>query len=84
MFGSMMISDLTELATRLYFCADFKARWIRASDRLRIFPAGRDADDRPEAQVGEYFRAVQFDQLGTFGAAFVGEQIQVYNVPLPR
>ena len=77
MFGSMMISDLTELATRLYFCADFKGAPDPASDRLRIFLAGRDADHRPKAQVGEDLGAIQFDQLGAFGAAFVGEQIRV-------
>ena len=61
-----MISDFTELATRLYFWADCKARFVRERDRLRVFFPGSNADHRPETQVGENFGTVQLDQLGAF------------------
>ena len=74
----MTISDFTELATRLYFWADLQgARGRALRPPLGIFVAGGDADDRPEAQVGEDLGAVQFDQLGALRPAVVGEQVEL-------
>ena len=49
-----------------------------------VFVACRDADDRPEAQVGEDLGAVQLDQLGALGPAIVGEQVELEAFRQPR
>ena len=51
--GSTTISDFTEFATRLYFCAACNARRVRASITSLASPASRNADHRPEVQPGK-------------------------------
>ena len=81
--GSTTISDFTELATRLYFWADWRARRARASTTAARLGPGADADPRPEAQVGEDLRAIQLDQLGALGPAVVGQQVELEPLGRP-
>jgi len=59
----MMISDFTEFATKLYFCADASALRTRASTDVRWLGSRRHTDAGLEEEPGEQFRPVELDEL---------------------
>ena len=70
--GSTMISDLTEFATRLYFWAACTARRDSGFHDFLAFIGPRgNPDHGTKTQFGKDLRAIEFNQLGAFGAALI-------------
>ena len=67
---------LTELATRLNFCADSSPRRTRFSTASAELVPGPDDDPGFQDDLGEDLRPVELDELRSLRPALIGDEIQ--------